>query len=326
MKPVKVAILGAGVIARKMAETVVGMDTVEGCAVAARDLNRAQAFAKEFGFAKAYGSYEEMLADPEVELVYVATPHSHHCAHAKLCLEAGKHVLVEKAFTANATQAREVLELAEKKGLVAAEAIWPRYMPMADTLREICQSGIIGKVTTLTGNLGYVISNVPRLRDPALAGGALLDVGVYALTFASIVFGGDVQKVTSSAVLTDQGVDAQNSITLTYGDGRVAILNSSMLALSDRMGVLYGDRGFAIVENINNFEEIRVYDLDRKLIARHEQPKQLTGFEYELQSTVDAIRDGRLECPEMPHSEILRVMELMDGLRRDWGVRYPFEA
>ena len=326
MKPIKVAILGAGTIARKMAETLIHMDGVEAYAVAARELTRAEAFAKEFGIQRAYGSYVEMLEDPTVDLVYIATPHSHHAEHAKLCLNAGKHILCEKAFTANAAQAYEVLKLAQEKGLLAAEAIWPRYMPMARTLQEVCKSDIIGQITTLTGNLGYELSGKERLQRPELAGGALLDVGIYALTFASIVFGGDVSGVTSTAVLTDLGVDAQNSITLTYRDGRMAVLNSSMLGCSDRIGAIYGTKGFLLVDNINNFERIRVFNSAYEQIAQYDRPPQITGFEYEVQSAVDAIRAGRSECPEMPHAEILRIMELMDTLRGQWGVRYPFEA
>ena len=324
-QPIKFAILGAGNIAHTMARTVTQMPEVVPYAVAARELDRAQAFATQYGFSRAYGSYEQLLADPQVELVYIATPHSHHAAQALACLEAGKHVLCEKAFTVNAHQARQVLDTARQKGLLVAEAIWPRYMPMAQRLREVCQSGIIGRVHTLTADLGYSVFARPRIHDPALAGGALLDVGIYPLTFAAIAFGSQVEGVSSTAVMADTGVDAQNSVLLTYAGGRMAVLHSSVVAVSHRAGALQGEDGFAVVENVNNYESIRVYDRDRVQIAEYRQPRQITGFEYEVRACAEAIRAGQVECPQMPHREILRMMELMDTIRGQWGLRYPFE-
>ena len=156
----KIGILGAGGIAVQMAKTVAGMKDVENYAVAARSLERAQAFAEKYGFSKAYGSYEEMLADPQVDLVYIATPHSHHYLHAKMCLEAGKNVLCEKAFTVNADQARKLFALAKEKDLLITEAIWTRYMPSRKMIDDIISSGVIGEVTAVTANLNYAISEV----------------------------------------------------------------------------------------------------------------------------------------------------------------------
>ena len=154
----KIAILGAGRIAVHMAETLAGMDDVEAYAVGARELERAEAFAEKYGFTKAYGSYEEMLADKEIDLVYIATPHSHHYKHAKMCLEAGKNVLCEKSFTVNANQARALFKLAEEKNLLITEAIWTRYMPSRKIIQDIVESGVIGEVTSLTANLSYAVT------------------------------------------------------------------------------------------------------------------------------------------------------------------------
>nr|WP_295281109.1 Gfo/Idh/MocA family oxidoreductase [uncultured Blautia sp.] len=159
----KLGILGAGNIAVQMAKTVAGMKDAENYAVAARTLERAQAFAEKNGVSKAYGSYEEMLADPEVDLVYIATPHSHHYLHAKMCLEAGKNVLCEKSFTVNAEQARKLFALAKEKNLLITEAIWTRYMPSRKMIDDIIASGVIGEVTSLTANLNYAISEVERI-------------------------------------------------------------------------------------------------------------------------------------------------------------------
>lgn len=321
----KLAILGPGGIARSMAAAAAGLDEVELYAVGSRTYEKAKAFADKWGFEKAYGSYEEMLQDPQVELVYVATPHSHHYQYAKMCLEYGKHVLVEKAFTVNAAQAEELMEMARKKGLLLAEAIWTRYMPSRKMIDDLVAGGVIGTVTSLTANLGYVLPHVERMQEPALAGGALLDLGVYPINFALMVFHGEVEKVTSTAVMSPKGIDWMNSITLTFADGKMAVLHSNMLAQTDRQGVINGDKGYIEIQNINNCEEIRVFDLDRKMTARYDVPEQINGYEYELLSCVKAIREGKTECPEMPHSEILRVMRLMDRIRKDWGMTFPCE-
>lgn len=325
MDKIKMAILGAGSIARQMAETICKMNNVEAYAVAARDFERAEKFAKEFEFNKAYGSYEEMLEDQNVDLVYIATPHSHHHEHSIMCLNHGKHVLCEKAFMANAKQAEEVIELAKSKKLLITEAIWTRYMPMAKTLNKVIESGIIGDITSLTTNLGYLIKDVPRLTDPKLAGGALLDVGVYTINFASMIFGEKIKNVSSAVIKTESGVDAQNSITLCYEDGKMAILNSTMLAITDRQGVINGNKGYIVVENINNYEKIRVFSLDRKEIAVYDRPEQISGYEYEVEAAIKAIGNKEIECKEMPHKESIRIMKLMDSLRHEWGISYPFE-
>ena len=335
---IRIGILGAGKIARTMARTLQGMREAarqgtapEGAcvpvlwAVAARDLGRAQAFQEEFGFARAYGSYEELARDEETQLVYIATPHSHHYAHMKLCIRHGKHVLCEKAFTANAAQAREVLELAEGAGLLAAEAMWTRYMPARRMLDEILASGIIGRPFCLTANLSYDIDEVERLAEPALAGGALLDVGIYPISFALMAFGSDIARIVSGAQLTDKGVDGQDSITFQYRDGRQALLYSSMYCRSDRQGTIAGEKGYLIVKNINNPQRITVYDTDDREIARYDVPTQITGYEYEVYAAMEAVSQGKKECLQMPHAETLQVMELLDSLRREWGVVYPFE-
>lgn len=321
----KAGIIGAGNIAGTMASTLRNMDGVQRYGVAARDYSRAAEFAAKYGFQKAFGSYQELLEDPEVELVYIATPHSHHYEHIKLCLNHGKHVLCEKSFTINEAQAKEVLDLAKEKKLLLTEAIWTRYMPSRKMLDDILASGIIGRPHMLTANLGYIISGKERIMRPELAGGALLDVGIYPLNFASMVFGDEVETLTGTAVMTETGVDAQNSITITYKDGRMAVLNSSAMGLSDRRGVIYGDNGFIEVENINNCEGIKVYDRFRKLIVSHSVPAQISGYEYEVEACARAIAAGELECPEMPHEETLRMMNWMDQLRRQWGMVYPME-
>lgn len=319
---IKMAILGAGAIANKMAATITKMDEVEAYAIAARDLDRAQAFAEAYGFAKAYGSYEEMLADEAVDLVYVAVPHSHHYKMTKLCLEAGKHVLCEKAFMVNAEQARDVLALAKSKKLLLTEAIWTRYMPSRKIIDDIIARGEIGEVTSLTANLGYELSAVKRIWDPKLAGGALLDVGVYLVNFARMVFGENMTSISSSAVFKD-GVDMIDSIVMTFDGGKVATMQSNVNAAQNRDGCIFGTKGYIEITNINNPEEIKVYNDEYQEIQSYPVPKQITGYEYEVEACVQAIEKGELECPQMPHAETIRVMEIMDDIRKSWGYEIP---
>ncbi|MDR1216335.1 MAG: Gfo/Idh/MocA family oxidoreductase [Treponema sp.] len=315
----KVGILGAGNIAGKMAQTLSLMGT-ETEAVASRDLDKAKAFADKFGVKKAFGSYEELYKS-DVDLIYVATPHSHHYAQMKDCLENGKHVLCEKAFTVNAAQAREVLELGRRKGLLVAEAIWTRYMPMRKVMDEALASGIIGRPIALTANLDYETQTVERLVKPELAGGALLDLGVYTVNFALMCFGSAIKRIESTLIPFPTGVDAMSNTTLVYDDDRIAMIHSSMLCRSDRRGMVFGEKGYVEFININNCEGIRVFDSNDKLIGSYETPKQLTGFEYQVAACEKAISAGLTECPEMPHSEILKVMEIMDTIRTVWRVR-----
>lgn len=319
---IKMAILGAGAIANKMAATITKMDEVEAYAIAARDLDRAQAFAEAYGFAKAYGSYEEMLSDEAVDLVYVAVPHSHHYKMTKLCLEAGKHVLCEKAFMVNAEQARDVLALAKSKKLLLTEAIWTRYMPSRKIIDDIIARGEIGEVTSLTANLGYELSQIKRIWDPALAGGALLDVGVYLVNFARMVFGEDMTSVSSYAVFKD-GVDMIDSIVMTFEGGKTATMQCNVNAVLNRTGCIFGTKGYLEITNINNPEEIKVYNEEYQAVRTYAVPEQITGYEYEVEACVRAIESGSLECPQMPHAETIQVMEIMDGIRKSWGYEIP---
>ena len=325
MGVLKVGIMGTGRIASVLAETMVQMPEVCLYGAASRSLEKAEDFAARFSIKKAYGSYEELAADSEVQLIYIATPHSEHSSNARLCLEHGKHVLCEKSFSANYSQAKEMIDLAQEKNLMITEAMWVRYMPMADTLKEVLASGIIGEPMTLTANLAYLVSDKHRIMAPELAGGALLDVGVYTLNFASLVFGDEITDITSSVIKTESGVDAQNSITLLYPGGKMAVLNSSIQVLSDRQGIIYGTKGFLVVENINNFESISVYNTDRKLVGSYERPEQISGYEYQVLASKTAIEQGETQCPQMPHQTTLQVMKVMDELRKQWGIRYPFE-
>ena len=325
MKTYKVGIIGAGSIARAMAATVNGMGNVTGYAIASRDIRKAEEFARQWHFERAHGSYQALIDDPEVDLIYIATPHSHHYEQARQCIEAGKPVLCEKAFTANAAQAEALLRLAEERNVFITEAIWTRYMPFSRQIADTLRSGIIGNPYLLTANLGYPIRQVERLQKPELAGGALLDVGIYTLNFAAMLFGTDIERTESACMKALSGVDAQDCITLYYPGERMAVLTCSMYACTDRLGIVSGEKGHLIVENINNPQRMKVVDNSYRTIAEYAAPPQITGYEYEVEACIEAIANGWKESPHMPHAETLRIMKQMDSLRADWGIRYPFE-
>lgn len=320
-----IGILGAGNIASTMAKTLRQMPEVTSWAVASRTWQKAQDFASQYGFSRAYGSYEELVSDPAVDLIYIATPHSHHYEHMKLCIQHGKNMLTEKAFTQNAHQAKEVLAMAKEKGVLVAEAIWTRYMPMRERLNAILKSGIIGTPYSLYATLCYPIMHVKRIVEPSLAGGALLDLGIYPLNFVSMLWGDAIEKIEATAVLTDKGVDAADSITLCYPDGKMAMVHCDARTACHREGAIYGDRGYILVQNINNCEKICVYDTNHQLIQSELAPPQITGYEYEVRACIDALEKGEKECIQMPHAQMIKMMELMDQIRQKTGVVYPNE-
>ena len=321
----KIAIMGTGKIASIMADTIKSTKGVVCYAVGSRNQETANKFASEYGIKKAYGSYAELVSDPKVDLVYVATPHSEHYENVKLALSAGKNVICEKAFMLNERQAKEIFEYAESKKLFVTEAMWTRYMPMRAKLNEVIGSNVIGEPTMLTANLGYNISAKDRINLPELGGGALLDLGVYTLNFASMVFGNDVTDIASICTFNNLGMDMQDSITLRYKDGKMAVLNATALGLSDRSGVIYGSKGYIVVDNINNIEAITVYDNEYKKIANYKRPRQITGYEYEIEACVKALGEGWLGCPEMPHSETLKMLNMMDFIRKSNNIKFPGE-
>lgn len=326
MQPVKMSILGTGAIAEKMAATISEMHEIELYAVASRSLDKAEAFAQKHGFKKRFGSYEELAQDPTQSLVYIASPHSHHYEHAALCLNGGKHVLCEKPFTLNAGQAKELLLLAQKHNLLLAEAIWPRYNPLFSTLRRLLASGIIGQPKMVQSALGFPMSHIERMYSPSLAGGACMDLAVYPITFACLVFGSEVESITSSCSWYPTGVDASNATNILFKNGGLASLQTSMVCNLGSTALVFGERGHLALDSVTNYSEISVYNHEGSLIETHPCHHAISGYEYEVQACVRALAQGQTECPEMPHSEIIRVMEILDEMRRQWGLVYPGEG
>lgn len=326
MSRLRVGILGAGNIANSMAQAVTGLKEEACCyAIASRSSEKSEKFAKKWGFEKAYGSYEELLSDPDVDLVYVATPHNSHYQWAKACIEHGKPALVEKPFTVNEAQAKEIFDLAKEKNVFITEATWTRFLPGRFLIKELMESGCIGKITSQESYFTTNASHVQRMYDPELAGGALLDLGIYNLTFASMYFGEDVVKVESSCEKYETGVDATDEITYTYADGKTAYMRTSFVEEFRHYGVIRGTKGRIHVEGLTNPSAVRVLDLNGNPVKEVPIPPQINGYEYEVLSCKKALEEGKTECPELPHETTLLMMRRMDELRRAWGVTYPFE-
>lgn len=321
----RVGIIGTGWIAEKAAITLNGLSLCEAYAVGSRSQAKADAFAEKWNISKAYGSYSELIADPDVDLVYVGTPHSHHYDVTREALLADKPCLVEKAFMANLREAKEIVELAHQRHVFLAEAIWTRYQPAVGIVRNLISTGRIGTPRLLTATLGYSMGNKERIMRPDLCGGALLDLGVYALNFVRMFFAADIVQMESQCVKSQTGMDLTNAISLVLADGMLCNLQSSAACVGDNIGVIAGTEGNLIIDNINNPQTITVNGPDRTFVETIHVPQQITGYEYQFLTCRQALIDGLLEPHEMPHDEILYIMQLMDTLRQKWGVRYPMD-
>ena len=321
----RVGIIGTGWIAEKAAITLNGLQECKAYAVGSRQIDKAEAFAKQWSIKKAYGSYTELINDPDVDLVYVGTPHSHHYDVTREALMVGKPCLVEKAFMANHRQAKAIVELAHERKVFLAEAIWTRYQPVVNMVRELINKGQIGTPRLLTATLGYSMGDKPRIMRADLCGGALLDLGVYALNFVRMFFPADIVSMESQCVKSQTGMDLTNAISIVLADGMLCNLQSSAACVGDNIGVIAGTEGNLIIDNINNPQQITVNGPDRTYIKTIQVPQQITGYEYQFLACRKALIEGRLEPEEMPHEETLYIMELMDGLRQKWGVHYPMD-
>jgi len=315
-----VGIIGAGHIAEKAATTLAAMDDMQCLAIGSRSLEKAQAFAERFGVERAYGSYAELLADPDIQLVYVATPHSCHFEVARDAILAGKPCLVEKSFMLNATEAAAIVALAREKGVFLAEAIWPRYMPVREIGRELIASGIIGQPKMVNAVIAYNVSDKERILKPELGGGALLDLGVYLLNFVRMYFDSPIERLNTTCIKAPSGVDATEDITMILSDGTLASLQASAWCQGGNEAVIAGTTGYLVFDDLIHPTKISVCR-KRHIVERVvEMPQEITGFEYQFRACRDAIEDGALEPPQMPHSEILYVMHLMDRLKAEWGM------
>ena len=322
----RVGIIATGWIAEKAAYTIQRLDGVVCQAVASRTLAKAEAFAQQWGIPKAYGSYSELIAADDIDLVYVGTPHSHHFDVTMEAIQHGKPSLVEKAFMANYEQSLQAVSAAREQKVFLAEAIWTRYQPIVKTIRDIIQSGRLGELRLFTASLCYSMGNKPRIMRADLCGGALLDLGVYGINFVRMFCDAEIEHVESQCMKSDTGMDLTNTISWRMAGGIMANIQSSACCVNDNQGTICGTEGYLIIDNINNPQSVKVYARDRVFVEEIKVPQQITGYEYQFLACKEAIANGWTESPYMPLDETLYVMQLMDDLRHTWGIRYPMDS
>ena len=316
-------ILSTGVIARNFAQTARQMGGVELAAVASRSAEGAQAFGETFGIPKRYAGYEALAADPEVDVVYVATPHSRHYEDMKLLIAAGKHILCEKSFTTDAAQAAEVLRLARERGVFVMEAFWTKLIPVYRDVERLIAQGAIGEVRTVTAQYGYTTGREARKFDAALAGGTLLDIGVYAIGFACMMLGYSFDDVLSQLILNDAGTDATDAIILRRGKA-VAQLTCGIGFAMPTHGAVYGTKGHIDIPEFKNPERVTLH-VDGEAPRVIERPFEVNGYEYEIREAERCVREGKLQSELMTWEQTVSVMRIMDEVRRQNGLRFPFE-
>ena len=327
--PVRWGILGTGMIAGAMAYAVRTGTRSRLSLVGSRTAESAARFAAEHQVERSVGSYAELVADPEVDIVYVASPHSAHHEHAKLALEAGKPVLVEKAFARNARESADIIETARSAGLFCMEAMWARFLPHYDVVRQLVQDGHLGEVHAVFADHGQLLwpDGPQRLSDPALAGGALLDLGIYPVSFAQMVLG-DLSDVKAIGALTDEGVDANVSIVAAGAAGGEALLSATRAAKTPTTACVAGNLGRIEIDGDFYMPgQVRLVDPDGAVRSRWEYDlgTRHLGLKYEAAEAARRLTAGAVESPLLPWATTLSIMETLDEVRRQVGVRYPGE-
>jgi predicted dehydrogenase len=327
MQDIKWGIMGCGGIAHMFASSLKSLDEGTLLAGASRTPGRATAFAEEHGMERVYADYEALAADPDVDAVYIATTHNFHFENARLCLENGKHVLCEKPFTVNAAQTAALIALAQDSSLFMMEALWTRFLPAIRQLQKMLAAGVIGEVRSVKADFSIEGKFAPehRLKNRALAGGALLDLGIYPITFASIVFGEQPSRIQSSAVIGDTGVDERSFYLFDYPGNRRAMLSSSFTHSAPTEGIVCGTEGYIRVPGFLGAQEFHIHRPDEEPETVRYPYGEGENFKFEIDHAMECIKRGAIESDIMPLAETLAVMKTMDALRAQWGLTYEGE-
>ncbi len=319
-------IIGPGRIAHQFAEGVKVIDDAALYAVASTRPERAKAFAEQHGGEKTYDSYEALANDPQVDAIYIATPHRFHAENALLCLNAGKPVLCEKPLTVNAAETRQLIEAARTNKVFLMEALWTRYLPIYQQIRQWLDAKAIGDLRLLVSTFGI---NVPkdqadRWLSPELAGGTLLDMGVYPIAVSQWIMGQTPQAFSAQAYLGKTGVDELTAGLLKYNNGVISQFHSSFITDGENQFFIYGSTGYIRIHaHYWGATEATLVANDQTLTVS--KPFRGGGFEYQTEEAMRCVRAGLLESPGMTHADTLANMELMDSIRAEIGVKYPFE-
>lgn len=325
----KWGILATGTIANKFAATVAAMPREEEslAAVSSRHLDAAEAFAAKYQIPTAYGSYEELCADPDVEAVYISTPNHMHYENAKMCLNAGKHVLCEKPFTTNAADAQALYALAREKGCFIMEAFWIRFLPVLKKMLEIIESSQIGEVKHIRSDFGYIARGARKDRkfNSTLGGGALLDIGIYNLGFVHMITGCAPVHFTSTVTINEYGTDDFSTIMLEYPGGQTAAVTTSIGMAMPREAVIFGTKGAIRLPDYQMAQSMTVqpYDGESYEIAI---PFEVNGFEYQIREVSRCVAAGMYTSDILKEEDSLTVLQLMDDIRESWDMKFSFEV
>lgn len=295
-------------------------------AVGSRNIEKAREFAERFGIRTAHGSYADLVNDPHVDVVYIASPHSGHYAHTRLALEAGKHVLVEKAFTVTEEQAKVLADLAASKGVVLMEAMWTRFLPHMVRIREIIAAGTLGEVRTVIADHNQNLPSDPehRIQNPELAGGALLDLGIYPVSFAWDVFG-EPATIHAISSPTETGVDRQTAMIFGYADGKQAMLHTALDTLGPNTASVIGTEGWIAIDSVwYTATSFTVRDSQGTVIERYESDVDNRGMQYQAAEIERRIETGAVG-DVLPLSESVQIMGTLDEIRRQIGLDYPLD-
>lgn len=327
MKTIKWGIIGAGNISSTFATALNNMEHTELAAVASRDMTRAKEFAAKFNAKKVYDNYEDLAKDEEIDVIYIGTPHSEHVKNAEICIRHKKAVLCEKAFTTNAKETRYLMDLAKENNVFLMEAMWSKFLPTTLKVKEWIKEGRIGNILNIQASFGFRRDMAPthRLLNPSLSGGALLDVGIYPITYAIHMMGKLPVHVSSNAKIGETGVDVQNSIIFQFDKGELVTLNSAICAEVGKYAVIIGDKGKIDIPLFWSAKEAFLYNADGTLAESFKEETEIRGYEYEAYEVNNCLREGKLESDINPLKDTLDIMEIMDALRKEWGITYPHE-
>jgi predicted dehydrogenase len=326
INPTRWGIIGTGRIAGVFAEGLRELPDARLMAVGSRAQPSADAFGETHGVARRYSSYDAVAADPEVDAIYIATPHSAHAENTVMCLRAGKAVLCEKPFAINARQAAEMVAVARERRVFLMEAMWTRFLPALVRVRELLAQGALGEVRMVTSDFGFRTGVNPksRLFDPALGGGGLLDVGVYPVSLASMVFGGEPERIASLADIGETGVDEQGAAILGYGPGRMVIAWTAVRTNTPHESTIIGTEGTIRIER-PSWAATKLTLVRQGGEERIDLPFPGNGYQFEAAEVARCLRAGRLESDVMPLDESLAIMRTLDRIRAQWGLTYPME-
>lgn len=318
-------IIGPGGIAHQFAAALANSVQGKLYAVASRDITRSQAFADRYRAPVVFGDYDSLIADENIDVIYIATPHSHHFPYARACLQAGKHVLMEKPLTVNAQQTKQLVTLSEQNNCVFQEAMWSRFMPCFTQVKEWIDQQQIGDIQYITSQIGFAFSHLQnhRLTSPDLAGGALLDLGIYSVSISQFLLEEYPTSIQAMAKLDDVGIDHNTMVNMTYPSGVISQFTCTMAAQCSNVMTIHGKEGYILIPGYFwNGNQAQLYQQE-KLVETIDFPHPVNGFEYQIESTMESINLGRSCDARMNHQDSIDVMLTLDAIREQIDLKFP---